>query len=61
MRDETGTKTELICMPKEGLMPAPFNFALPIPISPQDWGLSVVAVHNFYRPNRACAPSIFFP
>jgi prophage tail gpP-like protein len=36
IRDDLGTRTELICMPKEGLMPAPFHFNAPVPVTPQD-------------------------
>jgi prophage tail gpP-like protein len=34
MRDERGTRTELVCMPAAGLQPAPFFFKPPITIDP---------------------------
>jgi prophage tail gpP-like protein len=36
IRDDLGTRTELVCMPADGLRPPPHHFVGSVPVTPQD-------------------------
>ena len=36
IRDDAGTRTELVCMPADGLRPPPHHFLAPVAVTPQD-------------------------